>query len=170
MMTLDEVIKALEVCQNGTCKDCPSAVMLSPNDYRCSEEHIDDALYYLKMYRSDMQMYAENQKHWEDELMQKIKDFGDAKERFVKRLKELDIGTLNEPLAWDELKSMVGKPVWVEVLDDTGDHYKWRGDSWYIVKDFTQGYYGWYCHLEPNWRTWTEQTYGDLWQAYQKER
>lgn len=76
----------------------------------------------------------------------------------------------NDPLSWDELKQMEGKPVWVEVLDDTGDHYKWRGDGWYIVKDFSQGYYGGYCHLEPNYRTWTEKTYSDLWQAYRKER
>lgn len=76
----------------------------------------------------------------------------------------------NPPLTWDELKTMEGKPVWVEVLDDTGDHYKWRGDGWYIVKDFSQGYYGGYCHLEPNYRTWTEKTYSDLWQAYRKER
>ena len=51
MKTLDEVIMAFDICKNGTCKDCPSAVMLSPNDYRCSEEHIDDALHYLKEYR-----------------------------------------------------------------------------------------------------------------------
>ena len=76
-----------------------------------------DALHYLKMYRSDMRMYAENQKHWEDELKQKIKDFGDAKDRYVKRLKELDIGTLNNPLTWEELKQMEGKPVWVEVSE-----------------------------------------------------
>ena len=47
----------------------------------------------------------------------------------------------NPALTWDELRTMEGKPVWVEVLDDNGDHYKWRGDGWYIVKDFMQGYF-----------------------------
>lgn len=125
MKTLDEVITELE-----------------------DEGLFADALYYLKMYRSDMQMYADNQKYWEDELKQKIKDFGDAKERYIARLKELDIGTLNEPLTWDELRTMEGKPVWYE-------HEFWKGwiilgkveqgatcemipdreEKWYIVKD-----------------------------------
>lgn len=126
-----------------------------------------DALYYLKMYRSDMQMYAENQKHWEDELMQKIKDFGDAKERFVKRLKELDIGTLNEPLTWEQLKTMEGKPVWIEWISGT-----WKGShKWVLIGksadvmlafaslDVAQAYTGYL----------REMGLGKSWQAYRKE-
>ena len=89
-----------------------------------------DALHYLKEYRSDMLMYAANQKHWEDELKQKIKDFGDAKDRYIAKLKELDIGTLNNPLTWQELKQMEGKPVWYE-------HEFWKG--WIILGKVEQG-------------------------------
>ena len=120
----------------------------------------DDACHYLKMYRSDMQMYAENQKHWEDDLMQKIKDFGDAKERYIKRLKELDIGTLNDPLTWNELRQMEGKPVWIEIGNG------WKG--WVIIRKVSDsgivsgsdGFIG------------LETVYGmdTTWQAYRKER
>lgn len=122
MKSLDEVIKANECCDHGEpdsrCEDCPYKGIGA-----CCAKRESDALYYLKMYRSDMQMYSENQKYWEDELKLKIKDFGDAKERYIKRLKELDIGTLNEPLTWDELKQMEGKPVWVEQCN--GDTKGW---------------------------------------------
>ena len=51
MMTLDEVIKAFEICRDETCKDCPYAVMVAPDDYRCSEKWGDDAYHYLKAFR-----------------------------------------------------------------------------------------------------------------------
>ena len=70
MKTLDEVIKALEICtESHGCIGCP---YLAGNDKKCEKQDAD-ALHYLKMYHSDMQMYAENQKYWEDELKQKIK-------------------------------------------------------------------------------------------------
>ena len=153
MKTLDEVITELE-----------------------DEGVFPDALYHLKMYRSDMQMYADNQKYWEDELKQKIKDFGDAQERYIAKLKELEIGTLNNPLTWDELLTMEGEPVWVET--------KTEGGRWGIVREF---------RLEDETRTTCigftprifyhvlfecqngvidcfEHNYGKTWQAYRKER
>ena len=116
MKTLDEVIKALELCNDDTadCKDCPYRD-LNEGGLECASWNLEEGINYLKMYRSDMQMYAVNQKLWEDKLAQKIKEFGDAKDRYIAKLKELDIGTLNEPLSWDELKQMVMKPVWVKV-------------------------------------------------------
>lgn len=150
MKTLDEVIAELE-----------------------DEGLFADALQWLKMYRSDMQIYAENQKHWEDELMRKIKDFGDAKERYIKRLKELNIGTLNEPLSWDELKQMEGKPVWYEVLDPKAlpalDQAGWglvgRGTftTWRGVESFSLIRIGVTYALPTS-------GYGKTWQAYRKER
>ena len=124
-------------------------------------EDLTDALYYLRMYRSDMQMYANNQKLWEDELKQKIKDFGDAKDRYIKRLKELEIGTLNNPLTWDELKQMEGKPVWVE-----HKHYS----KWLIVYEVYEntivldgnGYYTQYFSDDNDKEV--------RWKAYRKKR
>ena len=166
MKTLDEVINIFEKgCDlDQRCKDCSGCLAHDegcPND---GANAIPDALYYLKMYRSDMQMYAENQKFWEDELAQKIKDFGDAKDRFIAKLKELDIGTLNEPLTWDELKQMEGKPVWVE-----GSHgCIWGQKSWALIR-FTHDGDMLCLIVEPIVREFYigEEYYGTDWQAFQ---
>ncbi len=166
MKTLDEVIMCLEGCGHIDCDDCP---------YHYEDEKIEvdncaqaykDALYYLKMYRSDMQMYAENQKHWETELMQKIKDFGDAKERYIAKLKELNIGTLNEPLSWDELRQMEGKPVWVE-----GSAFAYG--FWAIPYCFENSGGNEYVFMwgDQYWREeMRDADDGISWQAYRKER
>ena len=120
-------------------------------------------LHYLKMYRSDMQIYAVNQKLWEDELAQKIKDFGDAKDRYIARLKELDIGTLNEPLTWEQLKQMEGKPVWVELLGKG----KWKG--WDVIGGFDDDDFGFaMCTVRGD--DYYLADLGKTWQAYRKER
>ena len=72
MRTLDEVIEIASDWTNGF-------------DEMSIEKQM---LYYLKMYRSDQEQWGFFQKNYEDELKQKIKDFGDAKERYIKRLKE----------------------------------------------------------------------------------
>ena len=156
MKTLDEVIKGFECCNSINCAECPYANWDNTDVVRCNDtEKEDDALHYLKELRHILDNTV-----WVNSTKEKT---GYWK---LPTLPE----TGNDPLSWEQLKQMEGKPVWVEVQDDNGDHYKWRGDRWYIVKDFSQGYYGGYCHLEPNYRTWTEQTYGELWQAYRKER
>ena len=149
MKTLDEVIEIASDWTNGF-------------DEMSIEKQM---LYYLKMFRSDMQMYSENQKYWEDELKLKIKDFGDAKERYIKRLKELDIGTLNDPLSWSELQHMEGKPVWVEFLNDEGE---WNGE-WCLVESSNNIL----CEIlrcQKSWWGLRKITLGKTWQAYRKER
>lgn len=162
---IDEVIEALSICRNvdpyRVCRECPY-----PDTEGCMDMLMGDALYYLKMYRSDMQIYAVNQKLWEDKLKQKIKDFGDAKERYIKRLKELDIGTLNNPLTWDELKTMERKPVWIEA-DNGQEQFK----HWFIVDDFTpydtpEKQIMW-C-MKESYR-FKKEDLGKTWRAYRKE-
>lgn len=155
MRTLDEVIKAVE-------EDLECANVSYPETFYDYDNH-KDALYYLKEYRSDMQMYAANQKHWEDELAQKIKDFGDAKERYIARLKELDIGTLNEPLTWDELKTMEGKPVWIVPEEEKG--------YWFVIEFFNNNpYYGGDRVIFTNDVVLNRCNLGKTWQAYRKEK
>lgn len=87
MKTLDEVIKALEYCNQDSPVDC----------MKCAYEGIDcqisvmlaDALYYLKEYR----------------------DYRTLKEGIEKQKEKL----LNPPLTWDKLQLMDGMPVWIEV-------------------------------------------------------
>ena len=164
MKTLDEVITMHEHCTSvDGCDYCPYA-----EEPDCMIQ--EDALYYLKMYRSDMQMYSEDMKYWENELKQKIKDFGDAKERYIKRLKELDIGTLNEPLTWDELKQMEGKPVWVENFDAIiGGLRGWISCKWMLV-DFINDFYMDARNSDGEQYNFDKDEQGNTWQAYRKER
>ena len=170
MRTLDEVIKAVE-------EDLECANVSYPETFYDYDNH-KDALYYLKEYRSDMQMYAANQKHWEDELQQKIKDFGDAKDRYIARLKELDIGTLNEPLTWDELRTMEGKPVWFE-SENYYEEYQIgekdcpikydKEECWVIIDKVMSGTVKFKRingRILKGWR----RVKGKAWEAYRKER
>lgn len=91
MKTLNEVIKALEICtsDHGGCEGCPYAPDCKP------DKKWDDELHYLK----HLQEYYE---------MSETHDYS--------RLKPY-----NPPLTWDELLQMEGKPVWVEILSDEID-------------------------------------------------
>ena len=141
MKTLDEVIAEMEVMGFiGT---------------------LADALYYLKEYRSDKIQYEADRKNWEDDLSQKLRFFDEARNKLIAKFKELEIGTLNEPLSWDELKQMEGKPVWVEALLYKqwaiiacvyGDHIRFEGANLYA----------------PECRIYMGEDNG--WQAYRKER
>ena len=154
MKTLDEVIEIASDWTNGF-------------DESSIEKQM---LYYLKMYRSDMQMYSENQKYWEDELKLKIKDFGDAKERYIKRLKELDIGTLNDPLSWSELQHMEGKPVWVEYNLHIGNKdFRDNSKRWCIVREF-KPWHDTEIIITENGFVLSKNEQIKCWQAYRKER
>ena len=139
MKTLDEVIKALEVCTSdrGGCGECPF------NDNCKPDDKWDDALHYLKEYQQTVR--------WIEIESEKFKQTVD----FIKK------ATANEPLTWDELKQMEGKPVWVEAL-----LYK----QWAIVACV----YADYIRFEganlyaPEHRIYMGEDNG--WQAYRKER
>lgn len=156
MMTLDDVISKIELAWA-----CPSSD--EGSEYCDLMEVRDDALHYLKMYRSDQEQWGFFQKNYEDELKQKIKDFGDAKERFVKRLKELDVGILNDPLTWDELRTMEGKPVWVELLGKG----RWKG--WDVIGGFDDDEFG-KAMVTVRGDDYYLDDLSKTWQAYRKER
>lgn len=132
-------------------------------------ENFDDGslekqmLFYLKMYRSDSRQWEADRKNWENIRFTAVDEYNEARDRLIAKCKILEIGTLNEPLAWDELRQMEGKPVWVEKCQD--DEPKgWllilrtnadvvncttkHGNSFYLYRSL----------------------YGEKWQAYRKER
>ncbi len=122
MKKLDEVIKAFEECivpKNVFCNGCYK-------DDRCKITEV--ALYYLKQYQLDKQIFA----------------YDIAK-------KNLELSERNEPLTWDELNLMEGKPVWIE-----GPLLK-EGPHWIILGA---------VHLYEGKNV----GYGKTWQAYRKER
>ena len=159
MKTLDEVITAHEFCVNASmtgavCEECP--VFAKPD---CGIR--DDALHYLKAYRSDKAEWEAQKKAYEDWIEQ-YKDARDKHQQAVIELKK------NDPLSWDELKQMEGKPVWVEIIGQklpidsswgiaTSDSYKtWQGvESWTLVRP------GAHYSLAVA-------DYGKTWQAYRK--
>ena len=144
MKTLDEVIEDMEQCKylDSDCSQCP-------------------AIYYLKMYRSDKLQWEADRNLWQE----KVEELEETRQKYINRLKELEIGTLNVPLTWDELKAMKGKSVWVEwTVKD-----KWHHGDWNLV------------HAQFDDRIWFVDGNRDItnvpkglqgisWQAYRKEQ
>lgn len=72
----------------------------------------------------------------------------------------------NEPLSWDELRTMEGKPVWVEGSHGPALSYK----GWALISFDKQGD-DMKCQLYNSAEFWIgEEDYGTDWQAYRKER
>ena len=146
MKSLDKTIKAFEVCQNGSCKDCPSAVMVGPDDYRCSEEHLTDAFQYLQEYKGLLTMW--NQKL--DELERTKKScFEFVGSKMIEAEKQgrtfccpncgdefILLPESNEALTWDELLGMKEKPVWAEYYDPIDDKSGWKRGQWVLVDQY----------------------------------
>lgn len=116
MKTLDEVIKAKELCElncsdEGHCQDCPYAKQDANGDWSFFCQDCEaDALHYLKEYRSEKAMWEADRKGHLDWIEQ-YKESREKHQQAVIELKK------NPPLDWDELKQMEGKPVWFEVTD-----------------------------------------------------
>ena len=106
MKTLNEVIKALEWCVDDSHDDCDGCPYDTGEVTDCHDRNVD-ALYYLKEYQG----YLIG------------KEFSEA---FDEACTEM----YNPPLTWDELKTMEGKPVWLEFLNDEGN---WNGE-WCLVE------------------------------------
>lgn len=139
MRTLDEVIKALE--ENGEidlgCVNCVYAD-------GCGDDSLyDDALNYLKEYKTNQE------------------DPDGDHQQLEKAQKLLWEFYQNEPLTWDELKQMEGKPVWVEHRLFKG----WRLIGWQ-ANDHMMNLVGPYSEQLPLFADGC----GSDWQAYRKER
>ena len=158
MKTLDEVIEAFETCivpKNVFCKGCGF-------EDRC--RITEDALHYLKEYknaginleklRENIEKYAETRVKMEDILA----DYVALKQWWAEQ-------QVNPPLSWDELKTMEGKPVWVE--PSGGDGY------WVIPNMFSDSGGSEYFFAEGDqyWKEYMRDADdGYSWQAYRKER
>ena len=87
---------------------------------------LDDLIYRMRFERTDSDMVAEAVDYLRDYkdlllVVNKLKsDFDYLTNRFE---------NINPPLSWDELKRMIGKPVYV---------YDWHygGCFWHVIKDF----------------------------------
>ena len=147
MEPLEKVVKALEICGKADPSLCP---YFDTKHWGCCTGHIqgyspvkDDAYSYLREYLN----YQKSQK-----MVNKSDNLSD---------------TENKPLDWEELKSMVGKPVWME--DDTGTKF-YRG--WAIVLDFkfSNGNYLHYVCDNYSETCVDVEDIGKTWIAYKQER
>lgn len=138
MRTLDEVIKAMEMCttcpeDDEMCPGCPYAD--EQGNPECLGQDKEDALHYLKEY----QRYQNT----------------------PSRMVRMAMCDENNPLTWDELKQMLGKPVCVE--------HKYY-NKWLIVYEVYENT----IVLDGN--GWYTQYFSDdndkevRWKAYRRER
>ena len=141
MKTLDEVITANECCDHGE-PDSRCEDCPYNGIGACCAERESDALQWLKGYRAHIEL---------DKLRDKCE-------------------TENEPLSWDELKLMEGKPVWVE-----GDHgCIWGQKAWSLIRLDPENDDIVICINTDNGVHYEfaigQEDYGTDWQAYRKER
>lgn len=141
MKTLNEVIKAFECCEHGEpdskCEDCPYNGIGA-----CTLEREADALHYLKTIETTENLYhdAVNElSKWKDE---------DWKDRCL-------------PLTWDELKTMKGKPIWVE--------YDGYAPAWEVIEYIGNTKWKWGEVIETHLSILHKEDQEKVWQAYRKE-
>ena len=113
-----------------------------------------DAIHYLEEYRSDKAIWEVTRNGYLDWIDQ----YKESREKYQQAVIELE---KNPPLSWDELKQMVGKPVWVEFLKD-GESYD---AEWIIIQDINN-----WCMGDTQRFAYQKLDYSDKWQAYRKEK
>ena len=147
MKTLDEVIKANECCDHGEpdsrCEDCPYNGVGS-----CCLERENDALHYLKVLKDILDPLKVKKITHEITCPQ------------CNSVIAILLPESNEPLTWDELKTMTGKPVWVEC--------KFYSHQWAIIGEVYENRIRFYGHRLVDGEPRSE--IGETWQAYRKER
>lgn len=174
MKTLDEVIWAVENCDSAI-DDCAHCAYYK-EDCENLRPLRADALHYLKDYRMLVNDFAEKRQELEDEkarYQEAVKNCETAENRH----KAYELGYIramadyeelkrfwaesqeNPELSWDELKSMEGKPVWIE---QTITKKVYSG--WVIAKAVTEDY------LNTQERLFWQRDFDKTWRAYRHER
>ena len=151
MKTLDEVIKAVEICGEDEPLKCP---YFDSEKWHCCDwrgdrkthrmEMFADTLHYLKEYRTLQMAY--------------VKAMADIEE--------------NPPLTWDELQQMEGKPVWMESHGGIAEFTGWCIVS-KVLSDrvrFILSHYDDDDDFLTYEMSQPDITFGKTWQAYRKER
>ena len=113
---------------------------------------VRDAFHYLKEYRTEQKILSDRKEHYEY-----------WEHKYYAELEK------NDPLTWDELKTMEGKPVWVE--GKTVKH--WAVITGIYYDDLNEGYLleTYYSEKQgSNTSRRKRSTLGNTWQAYRKEQ
>ena len=107
----------------------------------CASERETDALHYLKIF----------QRHEERVHSQ----LDDLKEEYRP----------NDPLTWEELQQMTEKPVWVEYENHLSGRKQIKYKVWDVIDWITED-----LILVKGDYSYKKDEFGDVWQAYRKER
>ena len=162
MRTLDETIKNFEICRKARlnlirCDGCTYAI--GDNDF-CIDCNEIDVLEWLKGYRAHIEL---------DKLRDKYSDTSQitcpkCHSEFV------ILPDTNTPLTWDELKTMEGKPVWVEYNLHIGNKdFRDNSKRWCIVREF-KPWHDTEIIITENGFVLSKNEQIKCWQAYRKER
>ena len=134
MKTLDEVIKKYEMCSSQiTCSTCPYYQEICSCD--------PDALHYLKEFKRYQNTPSRNGH-------MALVDYFEESQK-------------NEPLTWDELKTMMGKPIWVK--------YEGYAPDWEVIEYIGDTKWKWGEVIETHLSILHKENQGKEWKAYRKE-
>lgn len=176
MKTLDEVIKALET---------DPVPMAFTDRLAVHEDIMTDALHHLNKYRMTLDDIVAKRKALEDEIaryQEAVKNCKEAENKYrkaeqdalkalddwasrpVEENKKLVLTVANPPLTWQELRTMEGKPLWVE---------RKRKKAWGLIDGmYTDAFYYDFVTIKVLHDLWhlSKVSMGKTWQAYRKER
>jgi len=149
MKTLDEVIETLERIFGYI-----------------SDSTKNDALHYLKKYRDNYEARNDQIERYQKvakECEEILTDYVALKQYWAEQQE-------NNPLTWDELRAMEGKPVWVEYNFQISDK-KFRDNSkrWCVIREF-EHWHDTEIIITDNGFVLSKNEQVTDWQAYRKER
>ena len=148
MKTLDEVIKALEWCIDDSHDDCDGCPYDTGEATDCHVRNID-ALHYLKELKDILDPLKVKKISHEITCPQ------------CNSVIAILLPESNEPLTWQELRQMEGKPVWIEEYGEKGE--------WYLI-NYVDGEHMSLINNVFDEEFADEELMGGTWQAYRKER
>lgn len=137
--TLDELIDTMQDVHNqvSVCEFCSAAYCnYTYNDGEC---FVTEAINYLKQYRNEIRLLDEEHKIYMRTL-----------DEYSKEHKQIE--------TWDELKSMLKKPVWIEQIVGNKIY-----SGWTVAKEVTDSYL-----MTNEWVLWKKE-FGTVWIAHRKE-
>ena len=180
MKTLDEVIDAMERCSKPHYFDCTGCPYEDDEaETGCwSDDRDVDVLHYLRAFRDAKDtLEAEKDRYQEavrncEEAENKyrkaeqdaLKALDDWASRPAEENKKLVFTVDNPPLTWSELKTMEGKPVWVEYDDHFPGRKRTKFKVWEVIGYVSEDMF------VTNGFDYLKSEQGDVWQAYRKER
>ena len=117
---------------------------------------LSDALHYLKEYQEKT-----------DEICKLAKIMADSWEL---RKQTMAFEDRNDPLKYDELKEMIGKPVWIEEYDPIDDSHGWRMNYWSLAYGIFTDPHNFMCHdVNAQAHILRKSEYRKTWCAFRKE-